>query len=105
MKLFMKGHHKPLISSLDHNGVIYSDNLSKAEIFNSYFLANSRIDSSNYSPSNLTSSGITLTRLEIDESDVLDILKCLDVSKATGPDGLSAKILKEALFLHCFSFV
>ena len=92
----MKGHHKPLISSLDHNGVIYSDNLSKAEIFNSYFLANSRIDSSNYSPSNLTSSGITLTRLEIDESDVLDILKCLDVSKATGPDGLSAKILKEA---------
>ena len=39
-----------------------------------------------------------LGSIQIGESDVLDILCNLDISKATGPDGISPKLLKEYAF-------
>ena len=36
-----------------------------------------------------------LGRIPLSEDDVMSILKSLDTSKATGPDGISAKVLKE----------
>ena len=38
-----------------------------------------------------------LGSIQIEESDVLDILCNLDTSKVTGPDGISPKLLKECL--------
>ena len=38
---------------------------------------------------------VILDSIQIDQSEVLDILKSLDVTKATGPDGISARLLKE----------
>ena len=36
-----------------------------------------------------------LNAIEVTEKDVLDVLKGLDMPKATGPDGISAKMLKK----------
>ena len=38
----------------------------------------------------------TLSKVTATEQDVKDILKSLDVNKATGPDGISPKMLREA---------
>jgi hypothetical protein len=82
--------------SLNVNGKQVSDNQEKAQAFNEFFLSHSNIDDSNANlpdddnfPNNLDS--ITAT-----EEEVHDLLKCIDTTKATGPDGISPKLLYEA---------
>ena len=79
------------------NDTYISDAKSKAELFNEYFLSHNKINSTNSRlpdidamPANILES-ITVT-----ENEVLDLIKCIDVNKATGHDGISGKILKAA---------
>ena len=97
VKHFMNKNHSTTVPSLIHDGKHIADSFSKAEIFNSFFLEQSKVDSSSASLPEITDPPVsTLDSISIMETEVLDILLSLDTSKASGPDGISAKLLKEA---------
>ena len=97
VKHFMNKNHSTTVPSLIHDGKHIPDSLSKAEIFNSFFLEQSKVDSSSASLPEITDSPVSsLDSITISETEVLDVLLSLDTSKASGPDGISAKLLKEA---------
>ena len=82
--------------TLNINDNVITDNKQKVAAFNEFFLSHSNIDISNAElpgdiefPSNLTS-------VEATEQEVLDLLKSLDTTKASGPDGIRPKLLSEA---------
>lgn len=68
---------------------------AKAELFNNFFANICNVDETNipdvpdYEPNDEV-----LNKIEISMQDVLDQLNQLDTSKATGPDGLGAKLIK-----------
>ena len=78
------------------DGKTYFNSKDKANAFNAAFSSISNLDTSNASlPEFIYKRNSRLSTIEFNENDVLDQLKSLDVSKATGPDGVSAKMLKE----------
>ena len=70
----------------------------KAEVFNNFFLINATLKDNDIQLPAMSapSNGDSLSQISASEKDVLDILKTLDVIKATGPDGISPKMLREA---------
>ena len=73
-----------------------TENKAKAEAFNNFFLSHSNINDSN---AELPNPGILregLINIDITEEEVHDLIKCINVSKATGPDEVSPRLLKEA---------
>ena len=97
VKYFLNRNHVSSIPSLLHEGIHVSDSLSKAKIFNSFFLNQCNLDTSR--AANLPNPDLpenTLSDIDVNEKDVLDFLQSLDVSKATGPDGIGPRLLKEA---------
>ena len=75
----------------------YFDNTDKANAFNEFFLSHSNIDASSAQlPNQYYHTNNRLSNLMLTEDEVCDILKCIDTSKATGPDSISPKMLKEA---------
>jgi len=87
----------PMYDSVTDSHITKS--IDKAEYFNKYFLSHNRIDASNSELPEFTHVGSDVHVLEIiqvTEEEVLDQIKALKIGKATGPDNISAKILKEA---------
>jgi hypothetical protein len=84
------------IPTIEHNNVVITDSIGKAEAFNSFFVSHSNIDTSNASLPDETSedNNNTLETLNVTEEDVYQILKSLDTNKAIGLDGVSPKLLK-----------
>ena len=83
-------------SNYPPNNEVVTDNGSKATLFNSYFCEQSTVDDTNASlpPANRPTS--KLDNITISETDVLDALSNINTSKASGPDLISPRILKEA---------
>ena len=85
------------IPPIESEGIIYTDDFEKANLFNNYFQGQTILDDSNAvlpelpEPSYLTS----LSSIAFDSQEVEEILKTLKTDKASGPDGLSNRILKE----------
>jgi hypothetical protein len=82
--------------SLEINGKQVTESKNKASAFNNFFLSHSNIDISTAElppdqnfPENIES-------IEASEQEVHDLIKSIDTSKATGPDGISPKLLHEA---------
>ena len=73
------------------------DDKQKAEIFNEYFCSQSDLNDDGkdipFIPDRLTDE---LHQIRINECEVEDVLKILDTSKATGPDLINPRLLKEA---------
>ena len=85
------------IPSLESSGRIYTDEQDRANLLNNYFKEQTFLDDSNTElpalpPYNIESTlnSIILTPLEVES-----ILKSLPIGKASGPNGLSNRILKE----------
>ena len=85
------------IPPLESNGRIYTDEQDKANLLNNYFKEQTLLDDSNAElpalpPYNIESTlnSIILTPLEVES-----VLKSLPIGKASGPNGLSNRILKE----------
>ena len=75
----------------------FYDNKDKANAFNQFFLSHSNIDTSNVQlPNQLYHTDSRLSNIVLTQNEVSDLLKCIDTSKATGPDSISPKMLKEA---------
>ena len=86
-------------SSLLWEDKVLSDDKSKAEALNSYFLKQSTVGSVEEARAPECEPNTPehfLNEIHITEGEVLDILKTLNVSKASGPDGISPRMLKEA---------
>ena len=95
-KQFMGKNKDNAIPPMEHNNFTYFDDKEKADAFNKAFLSFSQLDSDKADLPELNyKTDSRLANIIIRESEVLDILKSLDTSKATGPDGISAKMLKE----------
>jgi hypothetical protein len=84
--------------TLNVNDKDITDNKQKAEAFNDFFLSHSNIDDSNSELPDHEEDDFpnNLEFIEATEQEVHDLLKCIDTSKATGPDGISPKLLYEA---------
>jgi len=78
------------------NGKDITDNKTKANEFNSFFSSHSNIDISNAQLPDEGNFPLNIREVIAEEKDVYDLLKSIDTSKATGPDGLSPKMLYEA---------
>ena len=76
----------------------YSD-FDRIEALNLYFSSISSIDDSNKTLSNMYyNCNDTLCNITINEQEVLDIISVIPVNKTIGPDCISHKMLKSAIF-------
>ena len=76
------------------NTLAFSD-FEKAQELNSYFASISTIDDTNTDlPYFEKRCNVDFTQIRITESEVVDVLKLLKLNKATGPDGISNRMLK-----------
>lgn len=81
---------------LDGNDII-SDDLDKANLINKFLVQQSTLDDSNASlPDTCPEPSILIEQKVIQPEEVYEILVNLDTTKATGPDGISNRLLKEA---------
>ena len=103
----LKNQQQGLPAIIDNDSIM-TDDSEKAQSFNKFFLAASRLDNNDAAlPDNypyLTTE--RLSDLEILEDDLLKLLQNLDVMKAFGPDDIHPRFLKEgANILHlCANF-
>ncbi len=82
---------------MNNDNVYIVDNKEKAEHFNDYFLSHNRVDSQHVQlPEFEPLIDESLEIITISEADVLDQIMSLELNKATGHDGISARMLKEA---------
>ena len=87
---------KQIIPPIKVNDELIYDNKIKCEIFKNFFVAQTELDDTNVDlPNILSESEYVLNNINITESDVVDLLNILDISKAIRPDGISPRILKE----------
>lgn len=99
IKMLMKGNSisediPPLLNTID-NSLSFSDK-DKANIFNDYFSSISTLDESNTTlPVFQSKTYNCLQFITISEQDVQDVLSNLMINKASGPDEISHRLLKE----------
>ena len=87
---------KSTIPHLKVNNSILADSTEKAEAFNAFFASQSNFDTSASIPPNVSANpNYELSTVLINRNIVLRVLKSLNVSKATGPDGISPLVLSK----------
>jgi hypothetical protein len=89
--LLGKGSFRSL-PPMKFNNTFITDDKQKASVFNDFFLSHSNIDTSNAHLPAGDDIEEKLVSITVTEQEVYDILKSLDTSKATGPDGVSPKL-------------
>ncbi|MEW8547708.1 MAG: reverse transcriptase family protein, partial [Candidatus Thiodiazotropha sp.] len=97
LKTFITPNSSSSIPPLDHNNSIYADETDKANIFNKYFQSQTILDETNAILPDLIPSVINseLSTIVLSPLEVESVLKTLNVGKASGPNGLNNRILKE----------
>jgi hypothetical protein len=83
---------------MEKDGVFYSTDEEKAEVFNQTYLESSNLAGDHFDlpgPAPIPDHDL-LDTIVISEKDVEDVLKCLDTNKAYGPDNVSPRLIKEA---------
>ena len=82
---------------MNNNGTYVTDNIDKASLFNSFFLKHCKLDTSKAQLPDLHyKTDLRVSDIIVNENEVLDQIKCLDIGKSTGHDGISPRMLKEA---------
>ena len=83
------------ITSLRENGILKTDTVDKANICNKQFQSTFTSETDSEIPPKGTSPFTPMGEITVDPKGVLKLLNGLKVHKAPGPDGLSARVLKE----------
>ena len=83
------------INTLRENGILKTDTLDKANICNRQFQSAFTRESDDEIPSKGTSPFTPMGEITVDPNGVLKLLNNLKIHKEPGPDGLSARVLKE----------
>ena len=84
---------------LKHNNVISSDNLTKANMFNKYFFE--QFSSSSTYDVDIDFSTDDLFNIDFNCSRIKDLLDNINVNKASGPDGIHGRVLKNCSMSLC----
>ncbi|MCG8096816.1 MAG: hypothetical protein JAZ17_24870 [Candidatus Thiodiazotropha endolucinida] len=97
LKSFISPASKTSLPPLEHNGSTYTDEQDKANLLNGFFRDQTMLNDQNVElpdiiPHNVTS---PLRTLSLTPLEVESVLKTLELGKASGPDGLNNRILKE----------
>ena len=79
-------------------------NLLKAEMLNLYFSSQTRVDDTNKDLPLLEPAVHSLNSIEISIQDVTDVLLHLNMSKASGHDLISPRLLKEGADILAYPF-
>lgn len=97
LKSFIIPDKHSSIPPLEHNDKIYSSENDKANLLNSFFLSQSNLNDRNaHLPAILpTNVKAELNSIVLTSDEVESVLKILPVGKATGPNGVSNRILRE----------
>ena len=96
------------IPTLKMHNEFAETNQAKTEMLNLYFSSQTRVDDTNKDLPLLEPALHSLNSIEISIQDVKDVLLHLNVSKASGPDLISPRLLKEIAdilaypFFYCF---
>ena len=77
------------------NNDVISDSKDKAEALNDFFLSHANIDTSSAELPGNSNFKIKLHSIEASEQEVLNLIRSLDTTKATGPDGIDPRLLYE----------
>ena len=77
------------------NHKVTDTDCQKAELLNTYFSSQTKVDDMNKPSSNIKPAQHTLESIRISTQDILDVLRHLDVSKACGSDLISPRLLRE----------
>ena len=80
---------------LRENGILKTDTLDKANICNRQFESAFTHESDTEIPSKGTSPFTPMGEITVDPKGALKLLNNLNIHKASGPDGLSSRVLKE----------
>ena len=85
---------------LSYNGITAKTSREKAELFNSYFASVFRMpepneNAENYDFDTALSTHAELSDITVGVEEVVNNLRCLDVTKTCGPDGIHPRLLKE----------
>ena len=83
------------ITSLRENGILKTDTVDKANICYKQFQSAFTRETDSEIPCKGTSPFTPMVEITVDPKGVLKLLNVLKVHKAPGPDGLSARVLKE----------
>ena len=95
-KKAMGGNMANSIPPLHYNNILAESDLDKAEVLNEYFTSQSSLNDRNKQlPNMIDVANDILYDINITQEDVENVLKELDPSKATGPDLMNPKLLKE----------
>lgn len=94
-KSFYKNKYSPSIPAIINNGELISDSKQKAEVLNNFFVSQTQLlnSVSRVVPS-LSNPTCLLSSITASELTVYNLLRHLDISKASGEDGISNRILK-----------
>ena len=96
VKFFLNKNQTTDIPSLCHENQTVTDNEAKAQLLNEFFVSHATVDDSNFHLPPTHNIHCNLLRTIVaSETEVQNILESLDVSKANGPDGISARLLRE----------
>ncbi|CAB4008436.1 Hypothetical predicted protein, partial [Paramuricea clavata] len=92
-------HHRSTQNAvISHSGIVAKTPTEKAELFNSYFSSVFQPSTTNQATNSRNSRLPTdsqLSEITLDVEEVVNSLLNLNVSKASGPDGIPARLLKE----------
>ena len=91
----IKPSHSGIPPLLDDNNLIFDD-LSKANLLNDFFALQTELDDSQATLPEFIEPVNSLCDIVLGDSEVEDVLKILDNSKASGPDLINPRLLKEA---------
>ena len=97
LKSFITTDSNSDIPPIEINGQTYTDDYEKANILNDYFQSQTILDDSNVRLPDLPppTYNTTLNRIVITNLEVKSALQTLKTGKASGPNGLSNRILRE----------
>ena len=97
LKSFISPKSSSTIPPLEKNGTIYVDEFEKAQLLNDFFTQQTHLDESNANLPNLVPFNGTseLDSIILNSIEVESVLKSLASGKASGPNGLNNRILKE----------
>lgn len=86
------------LPDLQHNGQVYETDPDKASLLNDFFISQSTIDDSgsNLPPPPPQPINTSLSTINITTTDISDVLAALNSSKASGPDLIHPRVLKES---------
>ncbi|MCG8113035.1 MAG: reverse transcriptase domain-containing protein [Candidatus Thiodiazotropha taylori] len=97
LKTFITTTYRSSIPPLESNGHVYTDEHDKANIFNNFFQSQTILDDSNANLPELPppSYNTQLNNLVLTPLEVESVIQTLKTGKASGPNGLNNRILKE----------